>query len=263
MGVTLDQGLRSAELASNRFTRLLRSGPDPQQQVVGLTWTVQQLGAHLASSATAYREVIEGAPTPYLTVEDRVATNQQRLAPYASMELKAQADHIDAEMNRLLVPLRSRGDDGVISWLGGIGLPATAFAGTMIGEFTFHGLDLARTAGVHWKIECNEIFAVVDFFNVATPHFVDHDAAKGVEATFEVRYRGYDTATFAFRDGNLAVTPGAASRADVRMSVDPIWFLEICYGRTGLAKGVVTGRTVAWGRRPWLALKFASYFESP
>jgi hypothetical protein len=78
-----------------------------------------------------------------------------------------------------------------------------------------------------------------------------------------VRFRGYETATFMFDDGKLSVRDGPATQADVRMSVEPVSFLEVGYKRKGLAVPILTGRAVAWGRRPWLALRFANLFQSP
>ena len=142
-------------------------------------------------------------------------------------------------------------------------MPLPAFLGAIIGEFVFHGRDLARTVGERWPIERRDALPIVDFFNAVTPYAVDEQAAKGVTATFEVRFRGYETATFAFENGQLSVRPGSAARPDVRMSVDPIAFLLVGYKRTGLALPILTGRALAWGRRPWLALRFVNLFQRP
>lgn len=75
--------------------------------------------------------------------------------------------------------------------------------------------------------------------------------------------RGYETSTYTFEPGRLSVTSGRPSRRDVTMSLDPVAFLQIGYKRTGLARPILTGRAVAWGRRPWVALQFPGYFQDP
>jgi hypothetical protein len=112
-------------------------------------------------------------------------------------------------------------------------------------------------------LERAEALPIIDFFMAVAPHIVDAESSKGVRATFEIRFRGYKTATFVLADGALSVEEGPARRADVRMSVEPVSFLLVGYKRIGLTVPILTGRALAWGRRPWLALRFPGLFESP
>ena len=163
----------------------------------------------------------------------------------------------------MLADLASQPDDAVLLWHGGIPLPAPATLGAVVGELVFHGHDVARAVDVAWPIERRDALPIVDFFCAATPYVVDAEAARGVVRTFEIRVRGHDTFTFAFRDGVLAVTPGRAERPDVRVSADPVAFLLVGYRRAGLVRPILTGKLLAWGRRPWLALGFADLFQTP
>lgn len=253
----------AVERSLDRITRLLRSGLDGTQPVKGLSWTVRDLAAHLVSGGVAYRQMAEGGPSPYLDVELRRETNQERLEAEGERDLSALADRIDAEVSQMVTAMRSRSDDAVAVWHGGIPLPVPAFLGSVVGELVFHGRDLARTVGEPWPIARRDTLPIVDFFNAVTPYMVDERAARGITATFEVRFRGYETTTFAFDDGQLSVRSGPATRADVRMSVDPASFLLVGYKRAGLAVPILTGRALAWGRRPWLALRFAGLFQAP
>jgi hypothetical protein len=129
---------------------------------------------------------------------------------------------IDAEVSRMLGAVRSGADDDVVRWHGGISLPLPAFVGAAVGEFVFHGRDLALTIGQPWPIKREDALPVIDFFIAVAPHVVDAESSQGVAATFEIRFRGYKTATFVFEDGKPAIEDGRSRRADVRMSLDPI-----------------------------------------
>jgi hypothetical protein len=59
------------------------------------------------------------------------------------------------------------------------------------------------------------------------------------------------------------VSDGRPARADVHLSVDPVGFLLVGYKRSPLRRLVLTGGALAWGRKPWLAFRFPSWFEAP
>lgn len=262
MAGSVNNAVAAVQRTRARFTQLLRSGLVDTQQVKGLSWTIRDLAAHLASGSVAYRQMAEGEPSPYESLDRRQETNQQRLEAETTDDLVAMADQIDAEMARMLAAVGTRAGD-VVTWHGGQSLPVTAFLGSVVGEFLFHGCDLAGTVGQKWPIERRDALPVVDFFVAVTPLVLDERSTRDVKATYEVRFRGYETVTFAFDNGALSVRQGPAKRADVRMSLDPAAFLRVGYKRAGLAKPILTGQAVAWGRRPWLALRFPGMFQAP
>jgi Mycothiol maleylpyruvate isomerase N-terminal domain len=254
--------IAAVQRTQTRVTQLLRSGLDGTRQVTGLSWSIRDLAAHLASGSAAYRQMAEGEPSPYDSVDGRGETNKARIEAEDTQDLNLMADQIDVEIARMLVAVGTRAGD-VVSWHGGKSIPVTAFLGSVVGEFIFHGCDLARTLGHKWPIDRQDALPVVDFLIAVTPVFVDSQASCDFKATYELRFRGYDTATFAFDHGTLVVSQGPTIRPDIRMSVDPAAFLGVAYKRSGLAIPILTGRAVAWGRRPWLALKFPGLFQAP
>lgn len=259
---SVSNAVAAVDRTRGRVTQLLRSGLDGNQQVKGLSWTIRDLAAHLASGSIAYRQVAEGEPSPYDSLARRRETNQQRLEAETTADLGAMADQIDAEVTRMLAALGSRAGD-VVSWHGGQSLPVTAFLGSVVGEFVFHGCDLASTVEQKWPIERRDALPIVDFFIAVTPLILDERSTSGLTATYELRFRGYETATFVFDNGALSVRQGPATRADVRMSLDPVAFLRVGYKRAGLTSAILSGRAIAWGRRPWLALGFPGLFQTP
>jgi uncharacterized protein (TIGR03083 family) len=263
MSGTISDAADSVQRSCARVTGLLRSGIEGDRRITSSTWTIRDLAGHLTSGLDAYRQVAEGQPSPYEDIDDRAKTNQARLETTSHLSLQEMADMIDEHNAHVVAALVSRRENAVVAWHGGIELSVRAVLGAIAGEYLFHGLDLARTIGAPWPIDRADTFAIVDLFNTVTPHLLDHRRVRNLTATIEVRCRGYDTSTFEFRNGVLAVTPGPASSAHVRMSVDPVAFLLLGYKRAGLTKLLVTGRAVAWGRRPDLALRFAGFFQAP
>jgi hypothetical protein len=64
--------------------------------------------------------------------------------------------------------------------------------------------------------------------------------------------------------GELAIeAPRDGQPADCYLSADPWAVLLVLYGRSGPLKPGLTGRIVAWGRRPWLALTLPTLFRKP
>ena len=136
-----------------------------------------------------------------------------------------------------------------------------------LGELLVHGLDLGRATGTAWEIEPVDARLVLGNIGDLLPLLVDPVTAGQLTATIEVRLRGSGPAeppiVLVFTDGRLSVGPGPAPRADVRISAEPVAFLLISYGRLGQWRPILTGRVLAWGRRPWIALRLTRYLVDP
>jgi hypothetical protein len=50
---------------------------------------------------------------------------------------------------------------------------------------------------------------------------------------------------------------------DCRISADPVAFLLVGYGRVSQWPQIARGKMVAWGRKPWLGVKFRSLLRKP
>jgi putative sterol carrier protein len=97
------------------------------------------------------------------------------------------------------------------------------------------------------------------------PYFVNHAAAAGVRASFDLRLRDKDSprVRLTFDDGTLYVASGPAEPVDCHLSADPTAFLLVMYGRQGPLRPALTGKVVAWGRKPWLAFRMPSLLQRP
>ena len=97
------------------------------------------------------------------------------------------------------------------------------------------------------------------------PHYLDEEAARGFRGRFEIRLRGQPETrvVLAIADGVLEAREPGAERVDCVISADPASFLLVNYGRKRPLGPALTGKIVAWGRKPWLGFKLPQLFRSP
>ena len=102
------------------------------------------------------------------------------------------------------------------------------------------------------------------------PLVVRPEAGRGAPVTYEVRLRG-NGPRYVIRvaDGTAEVR-AAGGPVDCVISADPVTYLLVVYGRMPLGRALLRGGMLAWGRRPWLGLRFndqvrqsVSYLRSP
>jgi hypothetical protein len=132
-----------------------------------------------------------------------------------------------------------------------------------------HGYDIAHAAGRKWRIELIHAAMVVQQFFVpvvqtADPRtFVNAEQAAGLQATYELHLRGGGRLNWVFEDGSLRVEEPSVLRIDCYISADPAAFFMVFWNRQSQWNAIAKGQLVAWGRKPWLGLKFRSLMRSP
>ena len=125
-----------------------------------------------------------------------------------------------------------------------------------------HGWDVATALGRPWPIEPGDAGLVASSVMEVVTHFVDPTAA-GFTSTFGLHLRGGPAFTLAFNDGALTARAGRPQKADCRVSAEPVAYLLSAYGRIPVLRVALTGKVVAYGRRPWLAFKLGSLLRTP
>ena len=91
---------------------------------------------------------------------------------------------------------------------------------------------------------------------------VDERRAADVALRCELRIRGGSRSVVTIDHGTLRVEPPSAAPVDCRLSVDPVAFLLLSYNRISMPGPVLRGRLVAWGRRPWGAMRLQTSLRS-
>lgn len=251
---------------SARTAGLLREAPNGEAPVTGLDWTVADLGGHMVTVGRRCARVARGQPQSWKPGDDP----HGGMATFNREEIDELAERDPAKLATLLEEstadtLDAFGPDGdrPVDW-GAYRTTAADATAVWLGEFLVHGLDLARTLGRAWPIRRDQAAAVFDGLVPALPAFVDRAGASRAAGTYHLHVRdGGDYTIEASADGTVAVERGKPARADLHVSASPVAYLLVGYGRAGQWGAVAKGQITAWGRKPWLALRFPDLFASP
>jgi len=263
--VDMSRAAQAARAAAGRFAALLRAVPDPGVTAIG-HWTVRDVAAHVAGGAELYAGIVRGTPSPAPTIDAITALNEQIIGTVGESDLPALADRVDTAVADLLAAAEHHQGDPDLPWHAGLRLPLSALLAVACGEYLVHGHDIARAVRARWPVPAD--WARTVFLGVlpVVPHYLLPERAQGRSARFDIRMRGGGgaRAVFAVADGALVIeSPAPGRHADCHLSADPWAFLLVLYGRSGPLTPALTGRILAWGRRPWLALTLPSLFRKP
>ncbi len=273
--LTIDLAEARAVLASaaRRSADLLRSAPDPARPVRRSRWTVAEVGAHLAAGLWGFAESVGGNPgvvDAYL----RTGTFAERLAAVTagtlelepSRDPRALAERIGERADRFLTEsARRAGADRVSTpWYGeGASLSLAAATGLLAGEQLVHGWDVAMTLGRPWPISPPEAALIIRTITSLMPLAANPTTTR-MRATYGVTARKTGPRFVVAVDrGTVAVEAWGSRPVDCHLSADPVTFVLVGYGRIGQWGPIARGGLRAWGRRPWLALRFTNLFFNP
>lgn len=246
--------------AAREFAEALRQ-TESDASVPGLEWTVGELGAHVASIPGFYLGMIDGEP--FVLPDDLAAiafNNRELIEAVGTTDPFELADLVVSEFDRFLDRL---GDDGdaLVNWFV-TRYPARCMAGAALGELLVHRADLLSVAGTRSKITGDQARAVLSGAIPVSEHYVNTDVARRASGTYHLHVRGGDDWTLRVSaDGSALVEPGKPARADLRQSADPVALLALAYGRMSPLRAGLTGKVVAWGRKPWLAWRSRNLFH--
>jgi hypothetical protein len=261
-----------------RFADLVRSAPDPAAPAVGC-WTVAEVAAHVghacAGNLLAAR-TLGPSPTEAFPEGDDLPDaaarfNAWNLAGDPERDLSELASRIEQRGAELVTSVASAAPDHKAAWLAGAVVPAPALPTHLLLECLVHGHDIARASGRRWPIARSDAAIAGRFlpllFRCLTPaaraSFVDPAVARDASACFDVRVREGGRNFFVFERGVLTVEDPSDRPVDCHISADPVAFLLVGFKRVSVMQPALTGRIVAWGRKPWLAFKFTRLLRSP
>ena len=260
----------------NRAADLIGSIDDMNRQVPGLDWTVGQVAAHMVVAIRGNTASMGGNTEQLSQFVPDVSGYSARMAAMTSGTLAAEPvrdpaaaavalrDAVTAFVNQ--AEQQAPEDKVPTPWYGaGASLPVAMDSRLMIGELLIHGLDIARGLRKPWPISREEVLLVIPAIYAMMPRLFKADVARDVNATFKVRMRGGDATCIRVQDGSVDSSPWSplSGRADCGLLADPVAFFLLAYGRKGQWPLIAQGRLLSYGRKPWLALSFRSWFVSP
>jgi hypothetical protein len=240
---------------TDRFAALLRTVEDGSAPVPRLTWSVAEVGAHVLSGLRGYRNGFIGAAPAWSATPHGQNENDALLALAPERDPVTLAAAVSEAGESFRAACRERTGE-TLRWHGGIEAPWVGVVGASAGEIMVHGWDIARACAQPWPITAADADLYLASSIYVTPYMVDTAKAGGFTATFELKARGGSSTTLQFDNGSLTVSAGHPARADCRVLVEPVSYtLSVVMGRIPQWKPILTGKVLAYGRRPWLGMK--------
>ena len=249
------------ELAAEFATAI--DGLDAATPVPGLDWNVGQLGAHIASLPGYYLSMVEGEPlniVEHLDAVDELINGL--LVNVGTTDPTELAKLIPANFDRFLNALGTDGER-LANWYV-TQYPVVCMAGAALGELLLHRADLAGACGHPGpQITAERARAVLRGTIPVSGHIARRDVAVKATGIYHLGLRGSDDHwTLDVGDHGVVVTAGKPPRADLHQVADPVALLKVGYGRMHPVRAALTGKIVAWGTKPWLALHFRNLFHT-
>jgi uncharacterized protein (TIGR03083 family) len=257
-----ERTLREMRDTASRWAELLRSVEDPNRTAIGY-WTIAEVAAHTTHIYRILEAMIGGTPSP---IADHLALAEhwdKELRDDDEREPKVLADRIEEGAARIETAARAEDWEKQVTWHGGIPMPLYSLPCIVVNESEIHALDVASAESRKWDIPRSKALLAIYGVLPAVHRFVRDDVAKDMTATWQMNLRGGDTIYFVLRDGSLEMTIEAPEKIDCRVSAEPLEYLLVGYGRKSQWGPVLTGKIVAYGRKPWLSLTLGKLFRSP
>jgi uncharacterized protein (TIGR03083 family) len=261
------QATRTALLrAADDFATLIAGAPDADQPIPSSEWTVGDVAAHVALGSEAYVGYAAGATEAWVDVSDVAGrslarSNSARLAAEPARDLPALAARAQAAVAAVVDATEGRSGDEQVVW-NGVTVSLGAMLGIGLGEYRLHGRDVAKALGRGWTITPADARLILASALPLLPLLVDPAATAGVRASYDLRVRGGTRIGLSVRDGELSMDAGDRP-VDCHVSADPVALLLVAYGRQSQWRPVLTGKLLAWGRKPWLGLRLTHYLVAP
>jgi SCP-2 sterol transfer family len=268
-----------------RVTTLMRSIADPSISAVG-RWNIAEVAMHLSlnlmlvlgqtrQDVSRYKAVVPanfGVTGDSLIpdMEDNAELNALGLKSDTERDLAVLADRIEQQAEEYFGECAKRSPDEPRQWtVAGTTLPLWALTCNLMSEMMTHGYDMARAVRREWRIEPTHAAMVIQQLFVPvvqTCHprtFVNAEKAADLRATYQVHLRRDGRLNFIFDDGSLSVEEPSSRRVDCHISADPAAFFMMFWQRQSQWNAMAKGQVLAWGRAPWLGLRFKSLIRNP
>jgi uncharacterized protein (TIGR03083 family) len=262
--------------ASERTAELVSSIDDVARPIPGMEWTVGNAATHLAAFCLpAFTDAARGDAGRWERYVPHVEGFHRRMASANARTLDDAPPLGGEDLGRMIregtsalleaVDARQDHEGLPTPWYGdGATLDRTSVSCLMLGELVVHGYDIARGLGRRWPIDPGHARLVVGgVFPSMIPRILDRRAARGVAATYEIRVWGGVRFVNHIGGGTAVAEPCAGQSVDCHLSGHPVELMLVGYGRKSQWGPIAMGRLLAWGRKPWLGLRWKSMYEDP
>jgi hypothetical protein len=133
----------------------------------------------------------------------------------------------------------------------------------MLTHLMMHGWPIARALRKRRPFEATHVELTLAFITSIMPAILHEPVAGGFTACYEVHFRGGPRLSFMFDGGQLTIASAPTRSVDCHISAEPVAFFLVGTRLTGQWGQIARGRLMTWGRKPWLALRFAGLVSPP
>ena len=241
--------LKAARKRVADFAGQLAAVSDTSVRVPNLTWSVAELGQHVAGLAWHFQD-LHDAGEGFEQPADWTAWGDGRRAHVTETEAGALANRIEAEFAALFEQLEHGPDP---RWFYGFATSPSTVAAMIVNECVMHGRDLAGvTDATPPVLTTREAHAVAHATMISMHVFVDPTKADAQpDGVYHVKFRGGKDYTWTKQGPELLVTEGRPAKADARLNADPAMFMMSSMGRVGQIRAGLSGKVISYGRKPW------------
>lgn len=242
--------------AGAQLSATMRRVGNPGPRAIG-TWSIGETARHVASAPGYFLAAARGE-CELIRLEDVAERSASSLAKDPERDPRVLADRFDLRISRLVSYARTVSGDPDVRPFVGVQVPLSGLLGIELGEVLVHGYDIARAAGLSWRMAPAHAILADEGFLRLLPFLLDKERGGGVRMRLQWRVRGMRPQVVVIHDGALRVQDPSGERVDCTLSADPAVFLLLAWNRIRPWLPLLRGQLAVWGRRPWLAIRFRS-----
>jgi Mycothiol maleylpyruvate isomerase N-terminal domain len=272
--VDLPLARRALTAAAARSAALVTSLPDIQGRLDRSEWTVGEVAAHMVIGLRGFTDAVTNDSKEWRPLIPDTASYRERLTGLNRITIAAEPRRGAPDGGRAITDaaaafLAATDDLGpsekiATPWYGDHAthtvLSATCL---LVGEQLIHGYDIARSVGRRWPISGDEATVVFEGIRAMLPLVINPASAGNLSASFEVHVGRRSRFVVRVAEGVVDVGPAGESRVDCHIAGTPTALVLVGYRRISQWQAIGTGRLIAWGRKPWLGLRFVNLFHQP
>ncbi|HEX8770354.1 MAG TPA: maleylpyruvate isomerase family mycothiol-dependent enzyme [Acidimicrobiales bacterium] len=266
--IDLAEAQAAVKRGAARLSELVLAASHPERPALG-DWNVGDVAVHVSHIFSVLTATARGGGSIIDDVWDLGTMTKVMVAGESDRDFKTIAERIDQGSAEFLSIVDTMSPDDVRGWIvGGVEAPASMLLCHVLNEILIHGHDIATAEHLPWPIERSDAALVIDGFllpslsGLGSPMVTE--GARSAVAVLDIRVRGGSSAIFRFDKGTFTIEPGPPSgRVDCHLSVDPEGFLMVAWNRKSQWGEIARGHLIAWGRKPWVALKLRGMLKNP